>query len=230
MYLHIFLNGDHPVIDLNTNPSYRPDAEIWAEDKHKKVICYLIQGDYINYGAYTSPYCFLVYKMQNIEETYQKYLNDKNNKMARMFTEQDLENIQARQWIYMDQIDAERFQEDSEVINEGLLIITKYFDNNSLKEKEIIDLETGECLYYMRYTMNQYWSEKHQRTMSAVSDYEKMNGGKYMKLSTTYQQKIKQYRWVFQYPLAYKGLEFASIYGKNTTKSIKRNATFNTRK
>lgn len=218
MWLSIFENGDYPVIDKNTNPSYRPDAEIWIENKHARVKCYLLHDNYIYFGHYKSPFCFVAYKVQDIEKTYQEFQEHKKRQLSNLYTQEDLENIAAKQWMYIDMVEPERFYEDSEVINEGVLTITKYFDNNSLKEKEVIDLETGECLYYMRYTMSQYWSPTHEREISRVTELTRTREGKRMDLKLMKDNYSKQYRWIFQYPLSYKGLTMEKVYGqhKNT--------------
>lgn len=206
MWLWIFENGDHPVHDKNTT-DFRPDPDLWESDKYYRYYCYILSGDVIYYGWYSSSNCFNAIYFQDIEKTYKAY----KNRLSEMYTAQDLQEMEAYGWIYLDQRKPEKFCEDIEIIDEGVITIIKYFDNNSIESKEIIDLETGECIYYMRWTRSQYYSEKHERELYALTEYEKRLQEKAMKLSTQWNDRAKQYKWVIDFPISLKGYTLDQI-------------------
>jgi hypothetical protein len=216
MWLHIFENGDFPLHDKNS-VNFIPDADLWSEDKEYRYWCYVLSGQYIYFGFYSSPYCYNVYKYQDVEKTYKAY----KNRLSTMYTENDIKEMEAYSWLYLDQRKPEKFCEDGEIINEDTVTYIKYYDNNSIEEMAISDRHTGELIYYMRWTRSQYYSEKHERELYALTSYERYMNGKQMKLSTKFDRNSKQYKWVIDFPMVLRGYTLDQIlaYANHTKKN-----------
>jgi len=220
MWLNIFKNGDYPFHDRNST-DFRPDPDLWALDNQFRYKCYILTGDYIYFGAFISSSCFVAYDAQNIEKTYQAY----KNRLSTMYTEQDLKEMEAYSWLYLDQRKPEKFYEDGEIIDEDTITYISYYDNNSIKEKSITDRHTGELLYYMRWTRSQYYSETLEREMYALTSYERIMNQKRMILKTDWDSYSKQHKWIIDFPITLKGYTLDQIlnYGSNTKKTNRSN-------
>lgn len=220
MWLNIFKNGDYPFHDRNTT-NFIPDPDLWQVDKNYRYKCYILSGDYIYFGYFLSPYYFVAHDQQNIEKTYSAY----KNRFSKMYTESDLKEMEAYSWLYLDQRQPEKFCEDSEIIDEDTITKIKYYDNNSIESKEILDRATGECLYYMRWTRSQYYSETHERELYALTSYERFMNQKRMILKTKWDTYSKQHKWVIDFPITLKGYTLDQIltYGHHTKKNYRRN-------
>lgn len=220
MWLTIFQNGDYPLHDKNST-NFRPEVHLWDEDLDYKYYCYILHGDFIYYGYYKNINCFMCLSYQDIEKTYEAF---KNHGLKHLYTESELADMEAYQWIYLDGRVPERFCDNSENINEGVLTIMTYFDNNSIESKEIIDLKSGECLYFMKWTKSQYYSETHERQMQSLTGYIKTKDNKTIVMTRQYKEKLKQRKWVIDQPLDYRNYTFDEImnYG-NTEKTNRRN-------
>ena len=64
---------------------------------------------------------------QDIEKTYAAF---KNQGLKHLYTDEDLQAMEAYNWLYLDGRMPDKFYYDSENINEGVLTILTYFDNN----------------------------------------------------------------------------------------------------
>jgi hypothetical protein len=216
MWLHIFENGDYPIHDRNS-VAFKPDADLWHEDKDFRYWCYVLSGQYIYFGFYSSPNCFNAYKYQDIEKTYRAY----KNRLSTLYTESDLKEMEAYSWLYLDQRKPEKFCEDGEIINEDTVTYIKYYDNNSIEEMAISDRATGELLYYMRWTRSQYYSEIHERELYTLTAYERIMNGKHMKVSRKFNRTSKQYKWIIDFPITLRGYTLDQIlaYANHTKKN-----------
>lgn len=221
MWLNIFQNGDYPLHDKNAT-NFRPDVSLWDEDLDYKYYCYILHGDFIYFGYYKNVNCFMCLAYQDIEKTYAAF---KNQGLKHLYTESELQEMEAYQWIYLDGRVPERFYDNSENIKEGVLTILTYFDNNSIESKEIIDLDTGECLYYMRWTRSQYYSETHERQMQSLTGYFKTKDNKTIVMHKEYKKQLKQHKWVIDQPISFRGYTFDEImnHGNDTKKNNRRN-------
>ena len=229
MWLTIFQNGDYPLHDKNTS-NFRPDVDLWDNDIDYKYYCYILHGDFIYYGYYKNINCFMCLSYQDIEKTYAAF---KNQGLKHLYTDEDLQAMEAYNWLYLDGRMPDKFYYDSENINEGVLTILTYFDNNSIESKEIIDLETGECLYYMKWTRSQYYCEDRQRQVQYLVKYSKLNNNNIIKYKKDYPVKSKMdnkivhepnIKWIVTNPLSFAGWTLDQImnYG-NTEKTNRRN-------
>jgi len=206
MWLSIFKNGDYNFHDRNTT-NFLPDPDLWELNNNFRYKCYILSGDYIYFGCFLSPTYFVSYESQNIEKTYQSY----KNKLSTMYTESDLKEMEAYSWLYLDERKPMKFCESSEIIDENTVTYISYYDNNSIKEKSITDIHTGELLYYMRWTRSQYYSEKHEREMYALTSYERIMNQKRMILKTNWDNYSKQYKWIVDFPIQLKGYTLDQI-------------------
>jgi len=216
MWLTIFKNGDYPFHDRNST-NFLPDPDLWELDNNFRYKCYILSGDYIYFGCFLSPTYFVAYDSQNIEKTYEAY----KNRLSTMYTESDLKEMEAYSWLYLDQRKPEKFCENTEIIDEDTITYISYYDNNSIKEKSITDIHTGELLYYMRWTRSQYYSETHEREMYALTSYERIMNQKRMILKTNWDNYSKQYKWIVDFPIQLKGYTLDQIlnYGNHTKKA-----------
>lgn len=202
-----------PTYVRTTKLDERPDADLWASDKNYKHQAYVDTGDYIYYGVFTSPNCFVVHNYQDINKTWEEFKKIKKFDLKAMYTAEDLKNMESRQWMYLDQVPAEHFCEDTEEIEEGYFIQTLYYPNNSIKSKTIIYLDTGELIYHYHWDLSVYFNEELQKDVAYIIGHERFDRGKHMKSKRVYFPKEKKSKWVIELPLSYKGKTLEEVYG-----------------
>ena len=210
--------GDkYPYMNKNDKNFQKPSKDLWKDNPHYRFCAYVESEDYIYFGYWTSPNCFVAQNYQDLNKTYQEYQKAKSNKIQAHFSESDIQDIIDRQWQYLDQIEAEQFYFDSQQVDleNGLITLNCYFPNNSLKSRTIVDLDTGELIYHCHWTKGQYFDDKLQRFVSVEKTFERQYYDKYMRTERTYVKKYKRFKWVVTHPETYKGKILEEIYGQH---------------
>jgi len=192
-----------------------------SEDQYKACLdsrgipeyfCFIIRrADYIQFVKFTSTRGGVVWAEWDCNKL-RRYF-DNNRKLFKHYAEQ-YEDIN---WSRLDGILPEFFAYDFEQIDEnGILEKVEYFPDNSIKSRQLIDLDTGELLYHRIYYKSSFYDQDLQRDRSSVNSFY---------LFDNYYQSEKEYiaektpvkkvpKWRITYPEKWKGVFLEDLYFK----------------
>lgn len=203
-----------------------PDPLLWKDSRDFNLESFVEYPDRVIYGRWTGPTCFQIereFNLRHIEEYFQKEKLDTS-----MIDHEMLKAAKERAWAYFNMLQVERFQEDTEVIHEGIINIRTYFDDNSLQMSQHINAETGEVIREVRFIKGQFFDEENNRPVSFLKSYYKFQDGKEVYADLRKNAKgVKN--WYITFPLQYAGTTLESIYLNRIyhARSAKRTTTRN---
>lgn len=201
-------HGDHPWFE---HP-YHPDPKTFSKDD--SIRCYVNHPleDKLVFGHWISATGFVVVDTFCLKEITRYYESNKID--TSVFDKESLDRAKDQMWAYFKDTFIERFQENSELIYEGVIDRRVYFDDNSLEERSLIDEMTGELIYQAKYIKGQFYDEENNRPVSYLKSYYKYKDGKEL-----YADRVKNKKgrteWIIKFPRHLAGTSLESIYLKN---------------
>ena len=190
--------GDLPVYMDHT----KPNAQTWEETDYMRS-AYIMDNvqNTVIYGHFLSPYCFVqldIWDLREMEKMYDSHKIDTS-----MINESVLQAYQDRQWAYFNSVDFENFQNNTEIIYEGIIELCQYYPDNTLKTRILIDEQTGELLYEANYVMGQYEDPDTNKMRSYLKYMDRYQNGKFIAAN---RKKIDgRPKWVVISPISLKG-------------------------
>ena len=201
-----------------------PDRRLWALDSDFEMWAYRMDElDFeMKFGFFSSPTCFIVHDKYSEKEQIEIFKNSRYS--TDVIDEAMIEEYQARQWARFDSHDYENFQENTQIITEGIVEIREYYPDNTLRRRVLIDEYTAELLYQANYTRGQYTDTDSGKTRSYLKSMDRFQNGKYLLVE---KERVKdRQRWVIKKPAHLYGqileqLYLKAIYAKRTKGSNK---------
>lgn len=229
-YLQIQYNYWHKKYEKGKDIPYYAPGEIPEEKDFQVHDC--IKEDYdgtLYFGHHMSPYAFVIKsKFSPTELT--KLWQEKRMDLSALDREAAIKMAEM-QWLKFDKWEFEKFQEDRELIYEGVIERLEYHDDNSLKSRQIIDQESGELLYKASFERGQYTDPDTGKEFSYLQKYTLFRNGNYLEAERTKTKKGLT-RWEIIYPIHMAGKYMEDLYlatykpyrhGKRHGKFTKRN-------
>jgi hypothetical protein len=189
-----------------------PDRRLWALDSNYGMWAYrLDEIDFeLKFGFFSGPTCFVVHDKFSDKEQIEVFKNSRYS--TECIDESMIEEYQARQWAHFNAHDYENFQENSQIITEGIIEIREYYPDNTLRRRVLIDEYTGELQYEANYTRGQYTDADSGKTRSYLKSMDRFQNGKYLHAE---RRKVKdRQRWVITQPRHLSGQILEQIYLK----------------
>lgn len=189
-----------------------PDRRLWALDPDFGMWAYrLDELDFeMKFGYFQKPTCFVVHDKFSDKEQIEIFISSRYS--TAFIDEAMIEEYQARQWAHFNAHDFENFQEDSQIITEGIIEIREYYPDNTLRRRVLIDEYTGELQYEANYTRGQYTDEDSGKTRSYLKSMDRYQNGKYLHAE---RRRVKdRQQWVITQPRHLSGQILEQIYLK----------------
>lgn len=172
--------------------------------------CFIIvKADHIQFKKFTSTRGGVIMAEWNCDKL--RPFFEENRHLFKFYADQ-YEDIA---WSRLDGMFPEHFAEDFECVHEnGILERVEYFEDNSIKSRQLIDLDTGELIYHRIYYKSSFFDSDLQRDRSAVNSFY---------LYDNYYQNEKEYsaekiqikkvpKWKITYPKHWKGIILEDLY------------------
>lgn len=210
-YLQTAYNEFHNKYEKGKDYEYYAPGEKPKEENFKPHDC--IKEDYdgvIYKGYYSTPFAMSVqakYDINQLTKLWQKHKFDLSQ-----LDNEGAQKMKDLQWAKLNgEFKFETFQEDTEIIHEGMIIRCAYFEDNSLRTRQIIDHESGEIVYETRFVKGQYYDEDTDREYSYLKSFERYSNGKTIKAEKVKTDKGLT-RWKITFPASYAGRYMEDLY------------------
>jgi hypothetical protein len=190
-------------------PYYAP-GEIPAKEDFQVHDC--IKEDYdgnLMFGHHLSPYSFVIKSKFSIAD-HTKIWQEKRYDLSALDREAAIKMAEM-QWLKFDKWEFEKFQEDRELIYEGVIERLEYHDDNSLKTRQVIDQDTGELLYQASFERGQYTDPDTGKEYSYLQKYTLFKFGNTLEAERTKNKKGLT-RWEIVYPIHLAGKYMEDLY------------------
>ena len=229
-YLKYAYNQWHTKYEKDKDLEYYAPGEIPQSEGFEIHDC--IKEDYdgnLMFGHHITPYSFILKSKFSIED-HTKLWQEKRYDLSVLDREAAIKMAEM-QWIKFDKWEFEKFQEDREIIYEGVIERLEYHDDNSLKTRQILDQDTGELMYQATCEKGQYVDPDTGKEFSYLQKYTLYKMGNTLEAERTKTKKGLT-RWEIVYPLHMAGKYMEDLYlatykpykhGKRYGKSTKRN-------
>ena len=229
-YLKYAYNQWHTKYEKDKDLEYYAPGEIPESEGFEIHDC--IKEDYdgnLMFGHHITPYSFILKSKFSIED-HTKLWQEKRYDLSALDREAAIKMAEM-QWIKFDKWEFEKFQEDRELIYEGVIERLEYHDDNSLKTRQILDQDTGELMYQATFEKGQYTDPDTGKEFSYLQKYTLYKMGNTLEAERTKTKKGLT-RWEIVYPLHMAGKYMEDLYlatykpykhGKRYGKSTKRN-------
>jgi len=181
--------------------------EILDEDGSCEYFCFVwVADDILEFRKFIHNRCSVVWHSWNCKELRKIFDND--HTIFNHF-QNNYEKIE-HSWASFTSNKVERFQEDTEIIHEGILERVTYFDDNSIHTRQLIDVLTGELIYFREYYKSSYWDKNENKYVSFISGFYLNNKGNVMECQKDLQDEKK--RMKITYPKMYAGTYLEDLY------------------
>jgi hypothetical protein len=208
--------GDLPVYQNYENP----DPQKWTDNPDYFEWAYRMDDiSYeLKYGYFYSPTCFMAHDVWSEADAI-RIFKESYHSSANVDLEM-IEEYKARQWAYYHTLDFENFQENTEIVSEGIIEIREYYPDNTLNRRLLIDQYTGELMYEANYVRGQYQDPDSGKTRSYLKFMDRFQNGKYVAAE---RKKVNErVRWVITAPFSLAGKTLEQLYINAIYKNAKR--------
>ena len=209
-YLQVQYSYWHNKYEKGKDLPYYAPGEIPQKEGFEVHDC--IKEDYdgnLMFGHHLTPYSFIIKsKFSPTELT--KLWQEKRMDLSALDREAAIKMAEM-QWIKFDKWEFEKFQEDRELIYEGVIERLEYHDDNSLKTRQVLDQDTGELIYQATFTRGQYTDPDTGKEFSYLQKYTLYRMGNKLEAERTKTKKGLT-RWEIVYPLHMAGKYMEDLY------------------
>ena len=197
-----------------------------------------IKEDYdgnLMFGHHLTPYSFII-KSKFSPKELTKLWQEKRMDLSALDREAAIKMAEM-QWIKFDKWEFEHFAEDREIIYEDICERREYFADNSLKKRQLIDIQTGELIYEANFTKGQYEDPDTGKTFSYLQKFNIFKKNSFWEAERTKTKKgLTRWEIIFPTHLSGKYLEdlylasYRPSYGKRKLRHAATTKRTNTRK